>query len=178
MPVPDDLLSLDELSVEVTRLLEERGLLGASADHRVSPAPDARTIRYYTTLGLLDRPVVQGRQARYGRRHLLQLLTVKALQSQGKPLGEIQGRLYGRTEAELQAVLDAIPAPSQPPASPSGATIPILRWREVTIEPGLKLVVEEGWAPTLDDASRQDRIRTTLSALEAEPRNAERRKNP
>ncbi|HWT85302.1 MAG TPA: MerR family transcriptional regulator, partial [Myxococcales bacterium] len=72
---------LDELSTRVAGELAERGLHGAAADGRVSAAPDSRTVRYYTTLGLLDRPTIEARQARYGERHLLQLLAIKALQA-------------------------------------------------------------------------------------------------
>src|SRR5437867_10515760 len=98
-----DPFTLEELSAEVERELGERGLLGAAPDPRVSAAPDARTVRYYTTLGLIDRPTIVGRQARYGRRHLRQLVAIKALQAGALPLAEIQQRLYGRTEAELAA---------------------------------------------------------------------------
>src|SRR4051812_8738269 len=94
-------ISLPELSTEVEAALSRLGLLGAAADGRVSPAPDARTVRYYTTLGLLDRPAIEGRQARYGHRHLLQLVAIKGLQGRGFPLAEIQERLYGRSDAEL-----------------------------------------------------------------------------
>src|SRR5438552_3672254 len=99
--------TLEELSNEVARRLAELGLLEAQADGRVSAVPDARTVRYYTTLGVLDRPAIAGRQARYGRRHLLQLLAIKALQGASLPLGEIQARLYGRSEAELEATIAA-----------------------------------------------------------------------
>src|SRR3954468_23202684 len=100
--------SLDELSAEVERLLRFHGLIGAAyPDARVSAAPDARTVRYYTTLGLLDRPSIVGRQARYGQRHLLQLLAIKGFQVRGLPLAEIQERLYGRSDAELQGLIEA-----------------------------------------------------------------------
>ena len=89
-------MMLDELSNRVAGELADRGLLGAASDARVSAAPDARTVRYYTTLGLLDRPRIEGRQARYGERHLLQLLAIKALQALDFPLAEIQQRLYAR----------------------------------------------------------------------------------
>lgn len=171
--------SLDELSQEVTRELEKRNLLGAAADHRVSAAPDARTIRYYTTLGLLERPLVQGRQARYGTHHLLQLLAVKALQSQGLALGDIQARLYGRDDTELQEVLESVSPPSR--AAPAqarageGSLSPSARhWREVTIEPGLKLMVEDTWAPTLAPSARTDHIRAVLAALEPKNRDGGR----
>src|SRR5438445_11380512 len=100
--------SLEELSTEVERLLAQRGLLAAQPDPRVSAAPDARTVRYYTTLGLLDRPAIVGRQARYFSRHAQQLLAIKALQIAGLPLADIQERLFGRSEAELKAVVDSL----------------------------------------------------------------------
>lgn len=76
---------------------------------RVRWEPNERLIRYYTTLGLLDRPAeLRGRTAYYGERHLLQLLAVKALQAQGMPLQEIQASLAGRPQNELQ-VLAGLP---------------------------------------------------------------------
>src|SRR5437762_5194630 len=109
-PAAEISLSLPELSSEVATALSRLGLLGAAPDARVSAAPDARTVRYYTTLGLLDRPRIEGRQARYGERHLLQLLAIKALQAVDLPLAEIQQRLYGRSDAELKALVDSLAA--------------------------------------------------------------------
>src|SRR3954467_9146961 len=106
------MFSLDQLSGEVTNRLAQLGMLGAAPDARVSDAPDARTVRYYTTLGLLDRPSIENRQARYGERHLLQLLAIKALQSLDLPLAEIQQSLYGRSDAELRQVVESLPTPS------------------------------------------------------------------
>src|SRR3954467_12760954 len=100
-------MTLDELSERVAAELAGRGMLGAAPDARVSAAPDARTVRYYATLGLLDRPRIEGRQARDGERHLLQLLAIKALQAVELPLAEIQQRLYARSDAELKALVEA-----------------------------------------------------------------------
>src|SRR5437868_2730215 len=107
------MFSLDELSIEVTNELAKRGLLGTAADARVSAAPDARTVRYYSSLGLLDRPGIENRQARYGNRHLLQLLAIKVLQSLDLPLAQIQQLMYGRSDAELQQLIDSHPGPQQ-----------------------------------------------------------------
>src|SRR5438477_1109261 len=109
-PAAEISLSLPELSSEVATALSRLGLLGAAPDARVSAAPDARTVRYYTTLGLLDRPTIVGRQARYGRRHVRQLLAVKALQAGALPLAGIQQRLYGRSDAELEALVRSLGA--------------------------------------------------------------------
>jgi DNA-binding transcriptional MerR regulator len=155
--------SLEELSAEVAAALSRLGLLGAAPDARVSAAPDARTVRYYTTLGLLDRPSIVGRQARYDRRHLLQLLAIKGFQVRGLPLAEIQERLYGRSEAELRALVEALEtaAADDAPAAPPGVSV-----REVTIEPGLRLLVEEGYRP---GPAAETKIRAALAALSRDP---------
>jgi DNA-binding transcriptional MerR regulator len=159
-PMP---LTLEELSNEVASHLEQHGLLGAQQDHRVSSVPDARTIRYYTTLGLLDRPRMDGRQARYGRRHVLQLLAVKALQGASMPLSEIQSRLYGRSDAELTALLASLS--EERVVRKEEESVRPLIWRELVIEPGLRLMVEEGWTLKADRSTLEERIRAVLSAL-------------
>jgi len=157
---------LDELSARVERELEERGLLGAASDARVSAAPDARTVRYYTTLGLLDRPRIEGRQARYGERHLLQLLAIKALQACDLPLAEIQRRLYGRSDAELKALVGSLAGQARARVA-EPESFPSLRLREVAIEPGVRLIVEDGWR-TREPAALEGKIRAALAALGGE----------
>jgi DNA-binding transcriptional MerR regulator len=160
MMKPEPAMSLDELTSEAGRRLEDMGLLQAQADGRVAAAPDARTVRYYGTLGLVDRPGIVEREARYGRRHLLQLVAVKALQARGLPLADVQARLYGCSNSELENLLKAVaqerpPTPAQTP----------LRWRELTVEPGLKIMVEDGWVSRLSPAALEERIRAALAAL-------------
>jgi DNA-binding transcriptional MerR regulator len=159
-------MNLEDLSRRVADELAERQLLGAAADARVSAAPDARTVRYYTTLGLLDRPRIESRQARYGERHLLQLLAIKALQAFDLPLAEIQQRLYARSDAELRALIDALAAEAKAQRkAPAGvSSVPL---REVVLEPGVRLMVEDGWKPR-DPAALEAKIRAALAALGGE----------
>jgi DNA-binding transcriptional MerR regulator len=156
--------SLTELSEEVAAALSRLGLLGAAPDARVSPAPDARTVRYYTTLGLLDRPDIVGRQARYGQRHLLQLLAIKGLQKRSLPLAEIQERLYGRGDAELEALIEALGRDAAATPAPAIVATSV---RELIVEPGLRLLVEEGYRP---DSSVETKIRAALAALTQDPK--------
>ena len=53
------------------------------ANGRVRDLPNERLIRWYGTVGLVDPPLSRrGRVARYGRRHLLQLVAVKCRQAE------------------------------------------------------------------------------------------------
>src|SRR5215211_659945 len=86
---------------------------------RVRDVPDRRAIRWYTTIGLIDRPVAhRGRTALYGPRHLLQLVAVKRLQVKGLPLVAIQQELAGASDTELERVA-RLPAPAAGPHGPA-----------------------------------------------------------
>jgi DNA-binding transcriptional MerR regulator len=111
------LWTLDELGARVALALAVD--YDGQANGRVREVPDRRTIRYYTTLGLIDRPAaMRGRTALYGMRHLLQLVAIKRLQTHGLSLAEIQTRLLGQTDAALRQ-LARLPADFEPTA---GAT--------------------------------------------------------
>jgi hypothetical protein len=122
--------TLQELEARVAEALE-RGYDGPISA-RVRAVPDDRTIRYYTTLGLLDRPAMQGRTALYGPRHLRQVVAIKRLQARGLPLADIQRELAGITDAALAKIarvpaeaLRSAPAPG-PAAAPGRGDF----WRE------------------------------------------------
>ncbi len=111
---PETHWTIDELANQVAQALSV-GYAG-QASGRVRDVPNHRTIRYYTTLGLLDRPAaLRGRTALYGRRHLLQLVAIKRLQAQGLSLADLQQRLVGLPDADL-ARLARISATADRPA--------------------------------------------------------------
>ncbi len=95
--------TLDELAGRAALALSV-GYPG-QASGRVRDVPDQRAIRYYTTLGLVDRPAgMRGRTALYGRRHLLQLVAIKRLQAEGLTLAQVQAELAGCTQADLERI--------------------------------------------------------------------------
>jgi DNA-binding transcriptional MerR regulator len=113
------LWTLDELAERVDAALSV-GYDG-QASGRVREVPDQRAIRYYTTLGLVDRPVARrGSTALYGPRHLLQLVAIKKLQARGLPLARIQVELAGATDQQLERIarVPRLPEPEQLVASP------------------------------------------------------------
>lgn len=168
MVADDATFTVDQLTQEVARLLQERGLSNVQQDQRVSSAPDVRTIRYYTSLGLIDRPRMEGRQARYGERHVLQILAIKALQSVSLPLSEIQSLLYGSTDEELQNVVETVQESNRVKRKLLGKeTFKTTLLREIVIEPGLKLVADGDWSPEMEETLILDRIKAALEVLRA-----------
>jgi DNA-binding transcriptional MerR regulator len=141
---------------------------------QVRAVPDLRTIRYYTTLGLLDRPAaMRGRTALYGPRHLLQLVAVKRLQADGNSLSQVQAELAGLDDEGLAAVArvdvaKAAPAVAQPgepaprearfwaaapaparvaSARPARARASLKAVAKIELAPGVSLIVESASAP-------------------------------
>lgn len=97
------LLTISELSAQTALALSKLEFGQASA--RVSDAPSSRTIRYYCTHGLVDKPAsFKGRTALYTERHLLQLVAIKSLQSKGRALSDIQDALLGASDSTLKKI--------------------------------------------------------------------------
>lgn len=104
----DELYTLEQLSERVADLLAED--YNGQQSGRVRELPNGRTIRWYTTIGLVDRPLAtRGRVALYGERHALQLAAIKKLQAQGLTLAEVQEQLLGVTDAKLAELAEVRP---------------------------------------------------------------------
>ena len=86
-----------------------------------------RTVRYYVQLGLVDRPVGETRAARYGRRHLEQLLNIRQLTESGVSLERIREVLNG----------DTPPVPPKPRA-PGSVQVRSHVW----VAPGVELQID------------------------------------
>jgi len=92
--------TIDQLTERVAAVLAAD--YPGQASGRVREIPNVRTIRWYTTIGLLDRPgAMRGRTALYGRRHLAQLVAIKRMQAEGRTLTEVQEQLVGADDATL-----------------------------------------------------------------------------
>jgi DNA-binding transcriptional MerR regulator len=96
--------TIAELADASAAALDALGI--AAPNGQVRDRPDVRTIRYYSTLGLIDPPLeMTGRTARYGSRHLMQVLAVKAAQARGASLADVQRTLVGASEEELRRAI-------------------------------------------------------------------------
>lgn len=151
--------TLDELADLANALLRDTTI----SDRRIGDHLDGRTVRYYTTNGLLPRPFVgSDRRARYGREHLVRLLAVRRLQAGGVTLADVYRHLvvadvdaldeiaglpallrHDATAAATAAPAPAAPAPAAtPPVRPFWATAPGApgAGSVVVLAPGLRLV--------------------------------------
>ncbi|MGQ9688559.1 MAG: MerR family transcriptional regulator [Desulfobaccales bacterium] len=97
-------IRLDELVDIANHLI--RLVVPEQPSDRVAETLNERTLRFYITEGLIDRPLgKEGTAALYGYRHLLQALIVKALQGAYLPIKRIKEILAGKNDRELEAIL-------------------------------------------------------------------------
>lgn len=167
----DGCWTIDELSAEVADALaaDDPG----QSNGRVRAVPDRRTIRWYTTIGLLDRPVaMRGRTALYGRRHLLQLVAIKRLQARDHALAAVQQAIVGATDATLADIAGlpvtapatrptptrdrfwAAPRPTVVPGIRLGDGVTVLLAAARTPDDGELAAIQAAAAPLLDTLRR------------------------
>lgn len=130
-PAANPLWRLDELSSIAEQVLLALGVFSESG--RVRTTPDERTLRYYTTIGLLAPPAAsRGRTALYNRRHLAQIIAVKRLQASGLSLAEVQAQLAGLTLSELELVAK-LPGSLPTPVGPSTPSVTVRQERPLRL---------------------------------------------
>ena len=162
-------LDLDALCAEASVLLRRVG--PGSADARVRDLPDARTVRYYQTLGLLDRPArYDGRRALYGYRHLLQVVSVKLLQARGLTLAQAQQALAVASTAQLEsAVREALGEPSDAAAPAPLEPLAASGWTTVELAPGVLALVDARLHPPQTTPALIERLRAAANAAPLSP---------
>ena len=171
--------SLEELAEESQRYLDDDG----GDSKRVQWKPNGRQIRYYSTLGLLDKPDTEnGRTVWYGPKHLLQLLAIKRLQLNGMKLADIQKALAGATVEEMRTLV-GLPesflgqlhnsvkkAPSARREMAFWATRPASAKPEpkfehswqLILDPGVTVTLDEKMAHELDEEEREELARALV----------------
>ncbi len=156
----------------------------------VSHYPTARSIRFYVTRKLLDRPKGKGPAAIYSYRHFLQILTIKLRQMEGASLDEITREVHSTAgdvlERKLASAMGsslAHPGELDLDAGAAGGRVGhalnrwriapttdttgsvFARWHRVEIGHGIELHIHEGHplADALDHTSQlADAVRRAL----------------
>ena len=139
-------MTIDQLLAESIQMLEQLGV-EQDPQSRVSAWPDLRSFRMYRTQKLIDDPNTKvGVSGVYGRKHVLQLVALKAMQAQRLPLREIRTRLAGMDESALAKWLSGSTAPLPRTKTKTVSTTPaqkIERWIQVPLAEGAFAMVME-----------------------------------
>ena len=90
-----------------------------------------RTVRYYVQIGLVDRPEGETRAARYGARHLEQLLQIRKWTAAGVSLERIRELLHGAP-------------PPVPPRERAIGSVSVCS--HLTVAEGIEVVIDPGLA--------------------------------
>ena len=181
--------------VEVTNDLLSQFLPSQGSGGRGQEPVNPRLVRYYTTQGWLDRPLKQGREARYTYRHLLQLLVLRRLLAEGYSASSIAGLIDGQGQGVLENLLQggaqltleaanpalafladirdrregSASAPS--PGSPAPPPSPPETWTRLPLTDGLELHLRSDFRPPATPAQRDrllQRIADHLAHLQSQ----------
>ena len=99
-----------------------------------------RTVRYYVQIGLVDRPEGETRAARYGGRHLEQLLQIRKWTAAGLSLDRIRELLHG----------------AAPPPAPRVRAVGSVEVRShLLVADGIEVVIEPGRAGLSPEQARR-----------------------
>lgn len=99
-------VGVKELADATGQILKEIG--SSQGKGTVTEYPNERTIRFYITEGLLPpSEMKQGAASVFGYPHLLTLLVIKQLQSDGLPISIIRQLVAGKAPTELEQLLSA-----------------------------------------------------------------------
>ena len=98
-----------------------------------------RTVRYYIQLGLVDRPDGETRAARYGTRHVEQLLRIRRWTQAGVSLERIRELLAGGE-------------PPVPPRPRAAGTVEV--WSHLVVADGIEITLEPTRARLSPEAVR------------------------
>ena len=161
LDLPPAGVPLDELAARANAILGKLGL--EVADGRAAERIDARTVRFYQTIGVLPKPEYEGRRALYSLTHLLRLVAAKRLQAEGHSLAQIQAALPSRTDAQLMRAFSDLSSLAATVAAPSSSRPTELR--AFTLAKGVTLVIDPAVAATsLDPDALAAAIASVLSA--------------
>jgi len=122
--------SLEEL-VQIANKLLPQFLPEEKAHTRVREEVTPRLIRHYTSQGMLDEPLKDGREARYSYRHLLQILLVRRLLSEGYGASAIDKLAILKSDQELEALLQGGVQLTVTPANPALAFLQQVKQRQL-----------------------------------------------
>ncbi|HBE16423.1 MAG TPA: MerR family transcriptional regulator [Cyanobacteria bacterium UBA11149] len=128
-----------EAFVQITNDLLPQYLPTQPGNTRIREEVTPRLVRHYTTLEMVDEPFKEGRYAIYNYRHLLQILVVRRLLSEGFGASAIAQLARKKTNIELENLLSGGVELSVTPANPALAYLEQLQQERYSTPSSLNL---------------------------------------
>jgi len=158
--------NIEELVEHAARIIPI--LVPKQERYKVTDFPDVRTVRFYATRGLIDKPDrYDGQQSIYTFKHLLQLIVIKYLQSQYLTIKKIGQIFEGLSETELLKLINVPTKKNFLLSSSKGEAVSVnsqpsyqlefqnwheknneKMWKHYNIESGVEISVREDFQPT------------------------------
>jgi DNA-binding transcriptional MerR regulator len=158
-------LTLEDVVDAAESLLRE--VAPRQTRYAVADRPDVRTVRYYTTRGLLPKPLsYDGGRARYGYAHLVRLLAIKKLQADHFTLDQIARALAHKSDDAVESLIartstfDHVQQPRALDEVPRPRALD--RPHEFEPAPGVKIVVD---ADVMNDRHARERLAHNLEDM-------------
>ncbi|MDJ1173678.1 MerR family transcriptional regulator [Roseofilum capinflatum] len=129
------LWSLEEFAQVLNELLPQFLPDRQAHSRRSREEVNPRLVRHYASQGLLDEPLKQGREARYTYRHLLQMLLIRRLLSEGFGTSALQSFVVAKTDTELESLLQGGVQLALEPANPALAFLEQVKQRSPEAPP-------------------------------------------
>ena len=105
-----------QLATELERITQKLGV----PDPDVKP--NERLVRHYVSLGILDRPVREGKEAIYRFHHIFQYLAARSLARDGWPLAKVAEQIATSSDEVLQSLIESANPSAQPKQLRSSAS--------------------------------------------------------
>lgn len=183
--------SLDEFVEAVNQLLPQFSPFQKSHT-RVREEITPRLVRHYTSQGMLDEPLKEGRYATYTYRHLLQMLVVRRLLTEGYGATAINDLAKSKNNAELESLLQGgiqltfttanpaldflqqiqqrgsvptapVSAPPHPPVAQPNVNSS--NWTRIEITPGLEIHIRDDFPYPKTPQEQQNLLQTIAHKL-------------
>lgn len=166
----------------IDELVEQANRAAQASSPGDADEVNVRLVRHYASIKLIDEPGKLGKEARYGARHLRQILLVRKLLSSGygtAAIGEFarqatNEQLDQLVAGRLELTIKSNPALEylqqirnrQPNAKPNAAVVSDGCYHKLTLEPGLEIHVEQGFKSSTDMIRLMAKFQSAMSNLQ------------
>jgi len=163
---------------------------GQPDDSRVTTEFNPRSVRHYQAKGIIDSPSKEGKEARYGYRHILQAVLVRIMLADGFRAPGIAKILADRTLEEYEEMLSMPPGAARKmamkkragkkgaakkAAGQGGCGSGVSRYVRVSVAPGIEIHIDAKMAPPADREEAEKVHAKVTDALRGEFQRRRRR---